>query len=59
VAVARGSPKIGPSGVLLGFLLSLDGLLDLRHFEFDQRASDVTAGVKVGEVLACLVDTID
>jgi hypothetical protein len=32
---------------LFGFLLGLDGLLDLSHFEFDQRAFDVTPGVKV------------
>ena len=59
MTVARSSPQVSPSGVLLGLLLGLDGLLDLCHLEFDQRASDVTTGVKVGEVLACLVDTVD
>jgi hypothetical protein len=59
MAVARSSPQISPSGILLGFLLGLNGLLDLCHFEFDQRASDITASVKVGEILACLVDAVD
>lgn len=59
MAVARGGPQISPSGILLGFLLGLDGLLNLCHFEFDQRAFDVTPGVKVGQVPACLVDTVD
>lgn len=59
MAVARGSPQISPSRVLLSFLLGLDGLLDLCHFEFDQRASDVAASVKASQVLACFIDTVD
>jgi len=59
MAVTRGGPQISPSGVLLGFLLGLDGLLDLGHFEFDQRASDVATSVKVGQVLACLINTVN
>jgi hypothetical protein len=45
MAVARSGPKICPSGVLLGFLLGLNGLLDLCHLKFDQRAFDVVPGV--------------
>jgi hypothetical protein len=59
MAVTRGSPQIGPGRVLLGFLLGLDGLLDLCHFEFDQRAFDVATGMEVCQILACLVDTVD
>jgi hypothetical protein len=48
VAVAWGGPQVVPGGELLGFFLGLEGLLNLRHLELDQRMFDVPTDVDVG-----------
>lgn len=59
VAIARGSPQIVPSGVLLGFFFGFECLLNLRHLELNKWVADVATNVDVGKVLARFVNAID
>jgi len=59
VAIARGSPQVVPSGVLLGFFFGFECLLDLRHLELDKWVAYVATNVDNGKVLARFVNAID